>query len=1435
MKQLQRGDETYRRLFGDEDLAVFVVSEGIEDCNDSACRLLGRTREQLRGQTPLDVSPVLQPDGTPSVEMGKRRIEAALAGLSQSFVWELRRADGEPVETLVQMEAVRLDSKVRLFSYVRDLSHLWRAEAALKESETRLKQILEHTSSVVVAKDLEGRYLFANPALERLVGVPVRELIGRPIRETFTSDVVEQFERHDLRVLEERRAIEFEENTRIHGEERTFLVNKFPLLGADGEPYAVCGVGTDITERKRTEHALRLAALAVSAPGNGTILEHLVRSLASILQADIAFVSVFETSDPSRMRTLATVVDGRVQACSDYALPGTPCAEVARQTFRFFPSAVGEQFPDDPFLSAMQLEGYAGFPLSDSAGDPMGLIAVMSRQPLQNIELCESILKIFAGRAAAEIGRNRTEEALRQSEASYRAIFEESEDAIFVHDWETGAIVDVNARACEADGYSRDEMLRMRVGDISAGEYPYTGEEAERYLQQAKQGPVRVEWRARHRSGGLAWKEICLKPARIGGVPRILAFSRDITARKTAEDALRVSEELYRAIFNGSLDGMVLRDESMRIVDTNPALGAMLGFTREELIGAQPDLYIAPELVKRSNAMLQRALAGESTRHESIDIRRDGSRFEVEIRSVPTRYRGEPHVLSIARDITESKRAERALQASEEQYRAMFNATLDGLVLRDADLGIVDVNAAFLEMNGYTREELFAAEPMAYVAPELRQRSEERLRRILSGDSSGYEQYESIGVRNDGTRFVCEVRAVPMNYQGQRHALSIVRDITDRKQAEQALRASEEQYRAIFNASVDGLVLRDEQLHVVDVNPAIERISGFQRDEIVGNGYTPFVPDDMREEADAHHRRALAGESVHFEARRRCKNGSVIDVELHDVPIQYRGKPHLLTIAREVTERKLVEHALRASEEQYRAIFEASVDGLVLFDTAGKVVDANPTFLAITAFSREETIGADFATFLPPDERSQCIERVFDPTLTGSPCHTECRAVRADGTQFDAEVRTVAIQYQGGPHILSIVRDITRRKKAEAERAALEGQLRQAQKMEALGHLTGGIAHDFNNILMSIMGSITLAAERHSRFADEKVATYLDRALRSSERARDLIKQMLTFSRGQRGDPRPIRLGHLIEESVSLLRSTLPSTLELKTTVAADASLVLLDPVQVEQVLLNLCINARDATKASGVVSIGVRALSIDSSVCSACRKPVAGTFVELSVEDDGIGIRPEMIERIFEPFFTTKDAGKGTGMGLATVHGIVHECGGHLLVDSVPGRGTTFRVLFPLHESAPGMLAHKDRQVDSGNVRATLSGHVLVVDDEEMLIELMRDLLEGWGLVVTTATNGIAALDAFAVDPSRFDLVITDQTMPRMTGFVLASELLSIRSALPIVLYTGYSDGLTEEQASAAGVKALLRKPVVPRDLLAVVRAHLSKSRAGSGAIRAG
>ncbi len=1305
MKQFQRDQDAYRALFGPDDLAVFVMAEGIEDCNDAACRLLGFERERILGRSPLELSSPVQPDGTPSAEGGRRRAEAALAGQPQWFQWEFRRADGGPVLTLVHMEAVRLDATTRLLVNVRDLSALWRAEVSLRETETRLEQILDNTSAVVFAKDPAGRYLFVNREFERLAGTPRGRIVGATDLELHPPETAERLRRSDRRVLEERRPIEVEESVSLGGVTRIYLASKFPLLRADGEPYAVCGIATDITDRKRTEEALQRAALAVSSAGGASVFEELARSLATILDVQAVMVAVFVDAGRSRMRTLATYLDGRILKSFEYELARTPCKGVVGREFRFAPSGVHPEFAPGTMFSALGFDSYTAYTLNDAGGSQLGLIAAMDRRPMQGRELTEAMLKIFAVRAAAELERARAEEALRRSEASYRSIFEASEDAVFVHDWDSEQILDVSPKASDLYGYTLEEMRRLTVAEVSADEPPYTQADATRWIQKAKAAddPVRFEWRGRHKDGHLMWHEVTLKRATIAGEPRILAFVRDVTERKSADEALRASEEQYRAIFNASADALILWDSALQRVDVNPAYTRIYGYTREEVIGAAyPES--PPQDAERRRALVRRTLAGEHCHVELESVRKDGERIQVEVRTMPIQHRGEPHVLAICRDVTERKRAEGAVRASEEQYRAIFNATADALVLRDAAFRIVDVNPAYEAMTGYSREEVLGEEHVVANPPDI-----DAYVRTLHGKALGGEpfHFETEGVRKDGARFDVEVHGVPIQHCGEPHVLYIGRDITARKLADQALRASEEQYRTVFNATTDGLVLRDAEYRVVDINPALLAMTGYTREEVLGTDHWMFVPPAMHGEARAMTRRVLAGEPIHFETE----------------------------------------------------------------------------------------------------------------------------AVRKDGTRFDVEVRAAPIRYRGKPHVLAMARDVTARRRAEVERGQLEAQLRQAQKMEAIGHLTGGIAHDFNNILTSVMGYLVLAAEREVAREDAKLGKYLNHAHLSCERARDLIQQMLTFSRGQRGERRPVRLGPLVAESVKLLRSTLPTTLELVTELEADVPPVLLDPVQADQVLLNLGINARDATEGYGAVTVGVRRAAADGKVCASCRKRIAGDFVELAVRDTGPGIAPEVMDRMFEPFFSTKEVGKGSGMGLATVHGIVHEHGGHIVVESQPGRGASFRLLFPVlpQDEAAARPAGK-ASAAAVAPRVALAGHVLVVDDEAMVSEFMKELLESWGLAVTAKLNGMEAREAFARTPELYDLVVTDQTMPRVTGLQLARELLEIRPTVPVILYTGYADNLTEAQAHAAGVRALIRKPVEPGALLALLKAHLPS---GAHAVR--
>jgi len=763
----------------------------------------------------------------------------------------------------------------------------------------------------------------------------------------------------------------------------------------------------------------------------------------------------------------------------------------------------------------------------------------------------------------------------------------------------------------------------------------------------------------------------------------------------------------------------------------------------------------------------------------------------------------------------ESKNAVEALAASEEQYRAIFNASADSLVLRDAEVRVVDVNPAYEAMSGRRREEALGRSDLTMSPPELNEHVKQLHARALAGEAV---QFEALARRRDGSRFDIETRGVPILHQGRPHVLYIGRDITARKGREELLRASEEQYRAIFDASADALVLWDEDMKRVDVNPAYERVYGYTRAEALEPAYADKVPSKYAERRRELVRRTLAGERCHAELDTLRKDGSAIQVEVRTIPIQHRGRPHVLAISRDVTERKRAEAAVRASEEQYRAIFNATADALVLRDAQARVVDVNPAFLAISGYTREEVVGQSRWIFALP-EMAALGSDMHRRVIGGESVRFEIQGRRKDGALLDIEMRAVPIRYRGEPHALGMARDITAQKRAEAERAHVEAQLRQAQKMEAIGQLTGGIAHDFNNILQSVLGNLMLAGERVEELQDAKLARYLERAQLSAQRARELIQQMLTFSRGRRGEPRMLALAPLVEEAAKLLRPMLPSTIELALDLR-DAPAVRADRVQAEQVLLNLCINARDAMQGQGSISLSVGESAPADHVCTSCRQRFSGRLVELAVSDTGPGIVPEVLDRMFEPFFSTKEVGKGSGMGLSMVHGIVHEHGGHVVVDTAPGQGARFRVLLP----AAGASVAAEQKRAGAKAKPRLSGSILVVDDEAMILEFMGELLANWGLEVTLKSSGAEARQAFAAEPQRFDLVLTDNTMPRLTGLELARQIRGIRPGTPVILYTGYGEDIAADALAAAGVRALARKPVEPAELLALLATHLQQ-----------
>jgi PAS domain S-box-containing protein len=519
-------------------------------------------------------------------------------------------------------------------------------------------------------------------------------------------------------------------------------------------------------------------------------------------------------------------------------------------------------------------------------------------------------------------------------------------------------------------------------------------------------------------------------------------------------------------------------------------------------------------------------------------------------------------------------------------------------------------------------------------------------------------------------------------------------------------------------------------------------------------------------------------------------------------------------------ERRRAEAELRASEARYRQLFEMESDAILLIDVATlRIVDANRAASALYGYTREELLALTAADLsMQPEVTASTIRAHTGPGRVPLRHHR-----RKDGSAFPVEIANNTLELGGRPTLLAAIRDVTERQQAEEARMALEAQLRQAQKMEAIGHLSGGVAHDFNNILTSVMGYVALAADRPAAQADAKLEHYLEQAQSAVQRARELIRQMLTFSRGQRGEPRAVSLPQLVAESSKLLRSTLPTSVELITQLAPDLPPTLIDPVHLEQVLLTLCINARDAMQAAGTIRVTLGEARFAGGVCASCRNRIDGTFLVLGVSDSGSGIDPATMDRMFEPFFTTKEVGKGSGMGLATVHGIVHEYGGHVCVQTAPGAGATFQVLLPpLREGERTVPGSPGAAAAAPPGAHRLEGRVLVVDDDDMVASLLEEMLAGWGLAAKVCRSPLQALQWFEQDPAQFDLVLTDYTMPKMTGVELARQLTQLAPELPVLLYSGYGSDIDPDQAARSGVCALVAKPVEPGQLFALLRDHL-------------
>ena len=766
-------------------------------------------------------------------------------------------------------------------------------------------------------------------------------------------------------------------------------------------------------------------------------------------------------------------------------------------------------------------------------------------------------------------------------------------------------------------------------------------------------------------------------------------------------------------------------------------------------------------------------------------------------------------------DVRES--ADAALRASEERMRLFFERQIVGLAITSPERGWLKVNDKLCQMLGYTREELACVTWADLTHPDDLAVDVEQFNRVLSGDIDGYSLDK---------RFLCKDRRVvyaSISVGCVRHSdrsvdyfLAVLADITERQQAEQRIADALNLNRAILRASPQGIFVYKASGPCVSVNDAAAAITGGTKEQLLKQDFRQneaWKLHGLLEAAEA----ALATQTEkELEVEVTFSFGGRAWMHYQYVPFHYANEPHLLLTATDVTERKRAEQAVHAESRRFRETMAAAIDGLHIVDFEGHLVEANPAFLNMLGYTREELLGHHVSDWDVGLDRERTRANFHKANKQSIRRRTETKHQRKDGSVIDVEISVSSVEIDGRNYFYVASRDITERKRSNEMRA-------NSQKLEALGTLAGGIAHDFNNILAAIMGNAHLAVQDVG--PEHPAKESLREIEKAGARAKELVRRIMAFGRPKEPHLGQIDLASVVQEVLRLLRSTLPATVELRTRFADGVHQVLADAAQVHETVVNLTTNAAHA--------IGHRAGSIeyildteDLEASKAARLNVPrGQYARLTVKDNGCGIDEVTKGKIFDAFFTTKPVGEGTGLGLSMVHGVMKGHGGAIDVDSELGQGSSFHLYFPV--------AKEKRMPEAEAVKPALSGfpgkRVMYVDDEEALVSLGKRALVRLGHDVAGFTNPEEALEAFRAQPNDFDVVVTDLAMPLISGIDFARQLRAIRPDMPVLVTTGNASAVDEARAREAGIRELILKPVTFDELCQTINRLLSEKNAST------
>jgi len=732
------------------------------------------------------------------------------------------------------------------------------------------------------------------------------------------------------------------------------------------------------------------------------------------------------------------------------------------------------------------------------------------------------------------------------------------------------------------------------------------------------------------------------------------------------------------------------------------------------------------------------------------------------------------------------------------EYAALgiFNVSMDG--------AIRSVNDYACQSLGYSKEELGV---MKYrdIAPTVNAEKASEIKESL--DNFGYATHEIIHRRKDGSTFPVEITASIVHFNGEKYYFSVVKDTTERKQAEQALRDTQ---FSVDHAAVPIFWIQ-EGGRFFYANEACGYL-GYSRDELLEMTVYDINPLYSWEEAAKILETLREKGSMTFESLHRTRNGELVPVEVTLNNLERAGKVFHVAYVRDISERKTAEARIARSEQKFRAIFENAHDAIFLIAADSSYVDCNPAATELFRCAKEDILAKNPQFFSPPVQPGGCntmdkAREIIADVLRGDPQCFEWRHRRSDGSDFDCVVVLSRFELDGEPMLMAIVRDISQRK-------SLEDQLHHAQKMEAVGQLAGGVAHDFNNMLTAIIGFTDLVSMKLP--ANDPSRKYVEQIMSAAKRAADLTQGLLSFSRKEIMTPKPEDLNDIVVRLEKMLGRLIRASIELKVETLPVGLDIIADRGKTEQVIMNLVTNAGDSIKDGGVITIKTFTFEMSNQFLHSHGYGKTGSYACVTVSDTGSGMDEETKKRVFEPFFTTKETGKGTGLGLAIVYGIIKQHNGFICVDSEPGKGTTFSIYLPLAGSAP----KSGHPAESAPANAFHGNETLLLAEDDLAVNnLVKVVLEEAGYTVITAVDGKEALDKFRKHEGTIALLILDPIMPKMSGKGVMDIIKQANPGIKALFISGYSAEVLRNADMLQEDGVVMMKPVAPGELLCKIR----------------